>query len=91
MSDTTNETAPDADLGQEEVAERIAQEQAQGYVGTVTDPTPNENYTLAGVTSGAPTPETDADAYAAALEAAGHKGTKMAASKAATDAAKSKR
>lgn len=30
----------------------------KGYLGTTPDPTPNENYTVAGVTSGAPTPET---------------------------------
>jgi hypothetical protein len=42
-----------------EVAERYAPEQEQGYRGDVTDPTPNENYTVQGVTSGAPTPETD--------------------------------
>lgn len=37
----------------------IGQETAQGFRGTEVDPTPNENYTVAGVTSGAPTPETD--------------------------------
>jgi len=31
----------------------------QGYFGYAPDPTPNENYTVKGVTSGAPTPETD--------------------------------
>lgn len=30
----------------------------QGYRGVATDNTPNENYTVAGVTSGKPTPET---------------------------------
>lgn len=33
--------------------------QAQGFHGFVPDPTPNENYTVTGVTSNAPTPETD--------------------------------
>lgn len=37
-------------------ADEIAE---KGYVGTLVDPTPNENYTVAGVTSGKPTPETD--------------------------------
>ena len=37
-----------------------------GYFGKVTDPTPNENYTVEGVASGAPTPETDAEAARAA-------------------------
>lgn len=38
----------------------------QGYIGVQVDPTPNDNYTIDGVTSGAATPETDADAKAAA-------------------------
>lgn len=33
-----------------------------GFLGSKVDPTPDENYTVDGVTSGAPTPETDADA-----------------------------
>jgi hypothetical protein len=37
----------------------VDRETAQGFRGVEVDPTPNENYTLAGVTSGAPTPETD--------------------------------
>lgn len=37
----------------------VALEQEQGFRGIEVDPTPNENYTVAGVTSGAPTPETD--------------------------------
>lgn len=39
--------------------EVVATEEEQGFRGTEVDPTPNENYTVAGVTSGAPTPETD--------------------------------
>jgi hypothetical protein len=38
----------------------------RGYHGTVPDPTPNAAYTVAGVTSGAATPETDEDAKAEA-------------------------
>ncbi len=30
-----------------------------GYIGEVPDPTPNENYTVAGVLAGKPTPETE--------------------------------
>ena len=37
----------------------IDKESAQGFRGVEVDSTPNENYTVAGVTSGAPTPETD--------------------------------
>ncbi len=47
------------DVGQAEVQKQVDQEQDQGFVGVEADPTPNENYTLKGVTSGAPTPETD--------------------------------
>jgi hypothetical protein len=38
----------------------------QGFFGNEVDSTPNQNYTLQGVASGAPTPETDADARATA-------------------------
>jgi hypothetical protein len=49
--------------------EVIDQENAQGFRGVEVDPTPNENYTLQGVTSGKPTPETDSDAAEAARKA----------------------
>lgn len=42
--------------GPQEIMDR---ETRQGFRGVEVDTTPNENYTLAGVTSGAPTPETD--------------------------------
>jgi hypothetical protein len=38
----------------------------RGLHGLEVDPTPNEHYTVAGVTSGKPTPETDAKAAEAA-------------------------
>lgn len=47
----------------QEAADRDAE---QGYAGIEVDPTPNRNYTVEGVTSGAPTPETDAETRAAA-------------------------
>lgn len=47
----------------------IDRETAQGFRGVEVDPTPNENYTLAGVTSGKPTPETDEDAAEEARKA----------------------
>lgn len=53
----------------DKVAANLAQETEQGFRGVEVDPTPNENYTLAGVTSGAPTPETDDDAAEAARKA----------------------
>jgi hypothetical protein len=42
-----------------EVQKLSDEETSKGYRGVEADPTPNENYTVAGVTSGAPTPETD--------------------------------
>ena len=49
--------------------------QEQGFVGDEVDPTPNENYTVAGVTSGKPTPETDEKAAAKVRRARGNRGT----------------
>lgn len=54
------------DAGQAEVQANFDRANEQGYVGSVPDPTPNEAYTVAGVTSGAPTPETDPKAAQAA-------------------------
>jgi hypothetical protein len=45
--------------------------QEQGFRGVKVDPTPDSHYTVEGVTSGKPTPETDADAAAAAKKGAG--------------------
>jgi hypothetical protein len=53
---------PTTDKAATEVAANKATEDSQGFRGVEVDPTPNENYTLQGVTSGAPTPETDDDA-----------------------------
>ncbi len=54
----------------DEVAAAAAVELEQGFRGLEVDPTPNENYTLAGVTAGKPTPETDVEAREAARKAA---------------------
>jgi hypothetical protein len=69
---TTNQKADSAstDAGQDEVQHTFDEANEKGYFGFVPDPTPNENYTVSGVTSGAPTPETDADAREAARKAA---------------------
>jgi hypothetical protein len=41
-------------------AQKVADEGAEkGFRGVEVDPTPNENYSVSGVTSGKPTPETD--------------------------------
>ncbi len=42
-----------------DLPERVAKANEQGYYGETPDDTPNENYTLKGVTSGKPTPETE--------------------------------
>src|SRR4051812_6257363 len=52
----------------DQVSDAVAVEQDQGFRGVEVDPTPNEAYTLAGVTSGQPTPETDGDAALQARE-----------------------
>jgi hypothetical protein len=43
----------------------------QGFLGEKVDPTPDENYTVAGVTKDKPTPETDPKAAAEAQAATG--------------------
>lgn len=61
--------AAQADTSTAEVQQRVDEDQARGFRGIEVDPTPNENYTVAGVTSGAPTPETDDDAAEQARKA----------------------
>lgn len=63
-----------ADAGRAQVQERMDSYTEQGFRGVKVDPTPNENYTVAGVTGGAPTPETDEDLEAEANTAAGTDG-----------------
>lgn len=58
-----------ADTSLAEVQKQADEDRARGFRGVEVDPTPNENYTIAGVTSGAPTPETDDDAAEAARKA----------------------
>jgi hypothetical protein len=59
QSKTTQETPNDGVA--RAIQEATDEAEGQGYLGVAVDPTPNENYTLKGVTSGAPTPETDAE------------------------------
>lgn len=64
-----------ADHGQAEAQKRSDAETEQGFRGDgPVDPTPNEAYTVAGVTKGQPTPETDEKAAAKAEEAASGEG-----------------
>lgn len=60
---------PAQDPAAAQVQERFDREAAQGFRGVEVDPTPNENYTVSGVTGGAPTPETDPEAAEAARKA----------------------
>lgn len=55
---------------EDRVQDAVDEETERGLNGLEIDPTPNENYTVAGVTSGKPTPETDEKAAAKASEAA---------------------
>jgi hypothetical protein len=48
-----------ADAGQAEVQAKFDEAAEKGHFGETPDETPNENYTLKGVTSGKPTPETE--------------------------------
>ena len=59
------------DSGEAEVQANVDKENERGFAGVQVDPTPRDNYTLSGVTSGAPTPETDEGAAKAAREAVG--------------------
>lgn len=57
MADKKSSATDDA--GQAEVQAVFDEANEKGYFGTTPDETPNENYTLQGVTSGKPTPETE--------------------------------
>ena len=47
------------DVGQEQVQKAADAEAEKGLAGDEVDPTPNENYTVAGVLAGKPTPESE--------------------------------
>jgi hypothetical protein len=59
----------ESDAGQDQVQSMFDTEQEQGYRGEAPDPTPNEHYTVKGVTSDKPTPENDPDQAAKARAA----------------------
>lgn len=56
---TTKSDSKSSDVGADQVQAKVDKAEDKGYFGHAPDPTPNENYTVAGVTKGAPTPETD--------------------------------
>lgn len=58
---TERKTATPKDAAQKEVQKAVDKAEERGLLGVEVDPTPNENYTVAGVLAGAPTPETDPD------------------------------
>jgi hypothetical protein len=59
-SDATQDAPKNTkDAGERELQETFDKANEQGFFGEEQDKTPNENYTLQGVTSGAKTPETD--------------------------------
>ncbi len=64
----STDTAPGQDVGQKEVQDAFDVANEQGFFGVTTDPTPDENYTLQGVSQGLPTPETDQDQATAVLD-----------------------
>ena len=55
---STTRTATTKAMFQTEMQKNFDKELSQGFRGTEVDKTDNFNYTVAGVTSGAPTPET---------------------------------
>lgn len=57
MAEKETKKTSGTDLGQAEVQAKFDEAEKKGYFGEVPDETPNENYTLAGVTSDKPTPE----------------------------------
>jgi hypothetical protein len=61
-----------ADSSGAEVAEKMAPELEKGFRGVEVDPTPDAHYSVAGVTAGLGTPETDKATAAAAIAAQEH-------------------
>lgn len=59
-----------AEAANEQVQEQVDAENEQGFRGTEVDLTPNENYTVQGVTSGADVPEAAKNPAVARREAA---------------------
>ena len=72
-SDTTKDTTAMKPKGTllTELQAQFDKEQSQGFRGTEVDPTPNENYTVAGVVANSPTPETHAESAKEARDKTG--------------------
>lgn len=56
----SKQPTPDDGVAQE-MQKIVDEAEDKGFYGVEVDPTPNEHYTVAGVTAGKATPETDAD------------------------------
>jgi hypothetical protein len=56
---TKNDKNAADEVGADEVQAKFDEANKQGFFGSTPDETPRENYTLQGVASGKPTPETD--------------------------------
>ncbi|MGW4505696.1 hypothetical protein ACWENO_13755 [Streptomyces sp. NPDC004436] len=65
-----SKSTPTADEAVQKAQKAFDKAQEQGFFGVETDPTPNEHYSVAGVTAGQPTPETNEEAAAEARKAA---------------------
>src|SRR5204862_8047182 len=87
-ADMASKESAKGDAGKAQVQSQMDEFTAKGYRGEAVDPTPNENYTVAGVTGGAPTPETDLDAEAEGRAASGVGTGPLAAAKAEAEAVK---
>lgn len=68
---TDKKESAKADAGKAQAQSTMDRWHEVGARGVPVDPTPNEAYTVAGVTKGAATPETDLDAEAKARGASG--------------------
>lgn len=68
MVRNTSQTDQPKDEASVEVQADFDAAAEKGYFGVSPDPTPRENYTVAGVVAGKPTPETDEQAKADALD-----------------------
>jgi hypothetical protein len=76
--DSPAKAAKATDAAAAQVQKAVDVETEQGFRGIEVDPTPNENYTLAGQNAGAPTPETDEATAKKAAEAQGDVAAKAA-------------
>lgn len=66
---TQSDAGRATDAAAAQVQDAVDRETEQGFRGIEVDPTPNENYTLAGQNAGKPTPETDEAAAETARKA----------------------